>query len=315
VTIDVKHFEDCEQLFLSIGRCYTIEALVDFFNMETPEGRPTKNRPPYHVLDVGDNKQVYFESILDKFIDKYLITPAPETQANAEEECNDDFIRNYSVCLLKYFFVYADLKDAVKEGNGVTLATLHKQLLPFFKSLPGFNAYAIEMFINIVQNEVLLSEAESHQSTWAATANWKGGCGKNIEIDILQENRNKDIKGDIRAMGANKTDHAIDRVSRAAGGQRKILENFDVQIGRGVQHSSHSHKSSATDEGKILRDLRDLKPFTTVPNRKHDSFPDIVDDPLSTLKEEEFDKWVARHRKNLLLDAPFEQEAEEGLEE
>ena len=52
-----------------------------------------------------------------------------------------------------------------------------------------------------------------------------------------------------------------------------------------------------------------------MPNRKHDSFPDIVDDPLSTLKEEEFDKWVARHRKNLLLDAPFEQEVEEELEE
>ena len=156
----MKHFEDCEQLFLSIGRCYTVEALVDFFNMETPDGHPTKNRPPYHVLDVGDNKEEYFESILEKFIDKYLITPAPETQANAEEECDDDFIRNYSVCLLKYFFLYADLKDAVKEGNGATLATLHKQLLPFFKSLPGFNAYAIEMFISIVQNEVLLSEAE-----------------------------------------------------------------------------------------------------------------------------------------------------------
>ena len=75
-----------------------------------------------------------------------------------------------------------------------------------WRELPGFNAYAIEMFINIVQNEVLLSEAESHQSTWAATANWKGGSGKNIEIDILQENRNKDIKGDIRAMGAKDWD-------------------------------------------------------------------------------------------------------------
>ena len=95
--------------------------------------------------------------------------------------------------------------------------------------------------------------------------------------------------------------------------EKTLRSTFSKRTGTKTSrdHHSHSHKSSATDEGKILRDLCDLKPFTTVPNRKHDSFPDIVDDPLSTLKEEEFDKWVARHRKNLLLDAPFEQEAEE----
>ena len=187
--------------------------------METTDARPTRNRLPYHVLDVEDNKKGYYHSVLDKFIDEFLIIPAPDIDEGSSDN-DDDFVRNYSMCLLKYFFVYADLKDAVKEGNGKRLGTLHKQLLPLFKSMPGFNAYAIEMFINIVQNEVLLSEAESHQCTWAATANWKGGPGKNIEIDILQENRNKDIKKEIRGMGANKTDKAIDRASRAAGGQR-----------------------------------------------------------------------------------------------
>ena len=46
----------------------------------------------------------------------------------------------------------------------------------------------------MIQNEVLLSEAETHQCMWASSANWKVGPGKNIEIDLLQENRNKDIK-------------------------------------------------------------------------------------------------------------------------
>ena len=72
VTIDVKHFEDCEQLFLSIGRSFTIEALLNFFNMETMDDCPTRNRPPYHVLDVGDNKRSYYHSVLDKFIDEFL---------------------------------------------------------------------------------------------------------------------------------------------------------------------------------------------------------------------------------------------------
>ena len=67
------------------------------------------------------------------------------------------------------------------------------------------------MLISTLQNQVLLSPAEAHQCKWAALANWKGG--KNIEIDLLRENRNSDLKGMIPQMGANKTDKAIQRVS------------------------------------------------------------------------------------------------------
>ena len=59
------------------------------------------------------------------------------------------------------------------------------------------------MLISIVQSEAFLSQAESHQIMWAATVNWKGGKSRNIEIDLLQENRNKDLKNLIIAMGAN----------------------------------------------------------------------------------------------------------------
>ena len=319
VTVDVKHFEDCEQLFVSAGKCFTVEALVQFLEMENKDGRPTKNRPPYHILDVGDNKKSYYNSMLDKFIDEYLITPTPSAVLESEDEPDDpgeqDFLRNYSLCLLKYFFMLIDLKDAVKEGNGERLATLHKQVLPHFKSAPGFNAYAIEMLINVIQNEVFLSEAEAHQCIWAATVNWQGDIGKNIEIDILQENRNRDIKKQIKGMGANKTNKAIDRSSRATGGERKIIENFDHKVNKAVNSSSHTHSSSALDEGKILADLREVQPFAYRPNRRFDSFPDIMADPLQSLDQENFNKWLAKHKKNLLLDAPVAQDEEEEVEE
>ena len=49
---------------------------------------------------------------------------------------------------------------------------------------------------------------QKSECIWASTANWRGGPGKNVEIDILQENRNCDIKKEIKVMGANKTDKA-----------------------------------------------------------------------------------------------------------
>ena len=60
----------------------------------------------------------------------------------------------------------------------------------------------------------------------------------------------------------------------------------------------------------MCRDLCELKSFTSVPNRKHNSFPDIMASPLSALDEEDYNKWGVRHEKNLLLDAPIGQEDE-----
>ena len=324
VTQDVKHYEDCEQLFISVGKCFTIEALVKFFNMTNKDGDPTNNRPPlFHILMMGNNKQVYFNSVLDKFIDEFLLLPSasfpgpPREEENQENEVesfdNTDFVNNYSSCLMKYFMILLDIKDAVREGNGETLATLHKVLLPYFKSLPGFNAYAIEMLISVIQNEVFLSEAEAHHCMWASTANWKGGVAKNIEIDLLQENRNKDIKKAIKAMGPNKTDNAIDRSSRASGGERLTVQNFDHQVGKTNPTSSLSHKSFEIDERIVLRDLHDLKPFDSIPNRKYDSFQDISANPMATLDQVDLDKWLKKHKRNLMLDAPLMQDEEDEL--
>ncbi|CAH3178659.1 unnamed protein product, partial [Porites lobata] len=228
--------------------------------MESKEDHIKRNRPPYYILEVDDNKKKYYDSI--------------------NFPTNNDFVTNYSLCLLKYYFIFLDFKDAVKEGNGETIAILHKQLVPHFKALPGFNNYAIEMLISVVQNSVFLSDAEAHQCIWASTVNWRGGARNNIEIDLLQENRNKSLKKSIKAMGANKTDNAIDRSSHASGGEDKIAENFDVQIQRETQSSSHSHRTTAADEGIVMADLRVIKPFTSVPNTVHESFPDIHPNPL-----------------------------------
>ena len=78
---------------------------------------------------------------------------------------------------------------------------------------------------------------------------------KNIENDLLQENCNKDIKKSIKMMGENKTVSAIERSSRSSGGERQIVENYDQQLSRVPPSSSHSHRSSTTDEVKTMTDL------------------------------------------------------------
>ena len=43
VTHDVKHYEDCEQYFLSVGKCFVIEALMEFFGMDSTNQLPKMN--------------------------------------------------------------------------------------------------------------------------------------------------------------------------------------------------------------------------------------------------------------------------------
>ena len=196
VTADVKHFEDCEQLFMSIGKCFIVEALLEFFQMaDTKQTRPLQNAPS--SLD-EEQKNVYIITTIEKFLDEYVFSATEDS----EDATSRDGVYSYAVDLIVSFLVLADFKDAVKSGNGDYLAVLRKQLLVHFFSTPGYNEFAIEMLANILQCQVLLTEQEAHQCKWAATVNWNGGSHKNIEIDLFQENQNSEMKKNDQSYGS-----------------------------------------------------------------------------------------------------------------
>ena len=163
VTVDVKHYEDCEQLFFSVGKCYVVEALMEFFQMVDAKHEPTANSPHSVHVQNEEHQKMYIIDTLDKFLEEYVF-------GNIEIPTTDG-VWCYSVNILRSFLLLADMKDAVATGNGEYLSILRKQLLAHFFSTSGFNEYAIEMFINILQCQVLLSEAEAQRCKWAATVN------------------------------------------------------------------------------------------------------------------------------------------------
>ena len=98
VTQDVKHYEDCEQLFLSVGKSYCTEALLYFLGMNGKDDRIVKNT--YHILDVGDNKKLSYDSVLSKFIDEIRLLPhlavASEDEGEISTPDEQGFVKNYS---------------------------------------------------------------------------------------------------------------------------------------------------------------------------------------------------------------------------
>lgn len=286
--------------------------------MNEMKDTPTKNRPNYAFISQKEYKDKYYKETLDKFIEEYVTgddeTNKSPTSARSggtesgpdvnnlqplQEGDGRDKVRMHSRNILQYFFTLEDYRDAVSEGDGKRMAQIHKDFLLYFKTDPSFNAYSLEMMVNVAQNEILLSERESHRATWSQTVNWKGGAGKNIEADLMQENRNNDHKAAIKAMGPNKTHKAMHRATKAAGGQRKIVENFDEQTKVTPQSSSHTHRSSERDEEIIRQDLRRLRPFHFVPGRMHPSFPDGFTHPLEKVDFTELHAWLKAHMKKM----------------
>ena len=117
ITSDVKHFEDCERLFISIGRCFVVEALLEFFKMADTKQKPSQNAP--NSLD-EEQKDVYIITAVEKFLDKYVFsitdddTTGNEAVNDTGDTCLKDGVFAYSVDVMVSFLLLADVKDAVK---------------------------------------------------------------------------------------------------------------------------------------------------------------------------------------------------------
>ena len=95
-------------------------------------------------------------------------------------------------------------------------------------------------------------------------------------------------------MGANKTEKAIQRMSKAAGEQSV----------KDYKRSIHSHKSSSDDEKKISADLKKVKPFSLMPGRSYESFTGVSSNPLEDFNDAKFGEWLQRHQKNIAVHFP-----------
>ena len=94
------------------------------------------------------------------------------------------------------------------------------------------------MFVSIAQIEALVSQEMAHRLTWGRFVNWHGGEGNNIACDMAQEICNRVSKDIVKAMGANKTQKAMIRASKAAAGVQQIVEVCNKVSGIKNDHRS-----------------------------------------------------------------------------
>ena len=101
----MKH-EDCEQFLISVGRCFVVEALLEFFHMSDSQQKPKRNGPNMAYITTDEQKKLFIESTLDKFLEQFVFI-------EDDQAFGTDSVCHYSVNLVKSFMILADIKDAV----------------------------------------------------------------------------------------------------------------------------------------------------------------------------------------------------------
>ena len=301
--------------------------------MESIEGEPSKNVPPPNILHKPkEDKKKYFDEIIGKFVDEYVIhDPDAEkirryeaTQERCNNTCHDhaysrgnealqktpqmervsldndeDFVRNYGLQVINLTVLLLQLKDTAAGADGDHDTIDEKLLLSFFKYSINYSKYVTEMLLAILQKEALLTERMAEKLRWGKFINWKDGKGRNIENDLAQEMNVKLAKSLIASMGANNTKSAITRATKAVAGIREIIDNYDSSSGVPPSSTRHARRSSKQDEVNMIRDLRKISPFKVIPGRNHLSFPDIAPNERSRLDFGSFHQWIRKHMRQM----------------
>ena len=289
-------YEGSEELFISVGRAYIISAALAFFGMSTVEDLPSKNTFPANICqETLENKKKAFDDIFGRFMDEFLF----QKNASADVIEEDDFVTNYGLCFIFLTILLLQMKDTAAEADGERNLINQKLLLSVFKSMGTYSKYAIEMFISIAQIECMLTPHLAEEFKWGFFVNWRGGDGKNIEDDLAQEIQNRLSKSIVQRMGSNKTLQSISKVCKATNGITEVEEQFDRSVGLHKSSVQHTTRDSLKDELEMINDLMALNPFNKVPERCHDSFPDIKRCPLRYLNIVEFHQWLDKHKQEL----------------
>ena len=288
-------FEGSEELFLSVGRAYIVTAALTFFGMTSLEDVPSHHKFPSNIShQTEEDKRRYFDSVFEKFIDEYLLQKNATT--NGEEE---DYVSNYALCYIFLTILILQLKDTAAEADGERNLINQKLLLSVFKSMGAYSKYALEMFVSIAQIECMLTPRMSEEFKWGFFVSWRGGAGNNMEDDMAQEIFNRLSKSVVQRMGPNKTFQSISKVCKATNGIKEVKEQFDTSAGIHQSSVQHTTRDSLKDEKEMVEDLVQLDPFQRVPERCHDSFPDIKRCPLRYLNIVEFHQWLDKHKQEL----------------
>ena len=205
----------------------------------------------------------------------------------------NDHIQQYAMETISMGLLFSEFKDAIKEGDGERVLRCWKYFMLLFRGSRHSN-YCIEALRLLALYYYILPPRYAAQMLWGRFINTHGQEGCNVSADIHMEHLNRLCKESISHLGANKTPHAIERVSRALGPLSLILNNYDRMTNTRAS-LSHTKRSEEEDLITLINELVQCKAFTKQTGRKHYAFPSIkCNHIVSSINMLTFESWMEK---------------------
>ena len=101
-----------------------------------------------------------------------------------------------------------------------------------------------------------LPPLQAEQLLWCRFVNTHGIRGRNIPLDLHQEHLNRLLKDIIKGIGANKTEEALVRSSKALGTLHNMLSQFDKDNHLDNTSEVHRPPSCKRELNTIIKELK-----------------------------------------------------------
>lgn len=263
-----KNFEDIDIKSSEEQKSILLAAVNDFMkyfgycNADTAEGlpQPLKGTLKYHLQKTGDENQ-------------WILVPY-------HEKPQDDEVFNYSIQLCHWYLHILELHDTAKESDLNRTILNCKYSIPFFYSHSRLSKYLVENVDSLLKTEKLLSPLQRIRVLEGSYVNIWGGHGNNVECDLVQEHSVCNQKALIKALGANKSEKSISRVTASTDAIDEVCTKFDRSVNLKPKSGRHSSSFSEADSEIVYKKLRDLRPFHHYPGRSCKGFNNVSPVPL-----------------------------------
>ena len=300
-------------MFLLVGEMFIIEQVLEFCAMENHDSWPAC--VPQNVNDLPvDEKHALADRILLGILNHYqyaefsllqqrpCATNPPPGQIHVEHEvigqtveghvviqrreypAQPDHIMSHAQNLCLWAMHHMSMNDTAKEGDFMRAILNSKLNIPFFFSHSKLSKYYIENVDFLLKVQHICSPQMKARLLEGSFVNERGGAGCNVETDLAMEHSVRNKKDLIRALGANKTEKAIIRVTLAADIVAEITKNFNNVIGVVTKSGRHTKHTSELDRNRVKRVLRDLRPFHFVSGRSYRMMPALSPLPFDGIQ-------------------------------
>lgn len=220
------------------------------------------------------------------------------------QQAEYDRSKHYAHTVLELGLLYMDFLDTIKVPDRNRLLSTMKYMMHVFKTHNSRSKYALEILRFLCHQQSSYSLKTAHEAVYGLFVNTGGKIDPHIPADLQMEHVIRKVKKKklFKATGPKNLEGAVVKKSRALAAMSQIAEQYDSSSGVVVRANKHK-KSAHEDEMKMIKDLKEARPFLSQPGRTFEKFANVLAPFHSSLKQEDYTTWINYHKKKLQFES------------